>query len=125
MGQSYAQNFPKPSRPKAEAMTLPASATRQICNNPTARRANQLRIFARDTGAVGRSSDRKRAHAKTHLLSRVNEITPLAGRARNFLFPKIRNRAFYAGPALMRGALRDRHERGGRDAVGASGCSVI
>ncbi|MGY3451639.1 hypothetical protein [Bradyrhizobium sp. USDA 4353] len=43
MGQSYAQNFPKPSSPERQARALLARAPRRFCNNQIARRANQLR----------------------------------------------------------------------------------
>ncbi|CCE01873.1 hypothetical protein BRAS3809_5470011 [Bradyrhizobium sp. STM 3809] len=43
LGQSYAQTFPKPSRPVHAAQAWLTRATRRICNNQTGRRANQLR----------------------------------------------------------------------------------
>ncbi|MGJ4954481.1 hypothetical protein ACQR1H_02455 [Bradyrhizobium sp. HKCCYLRH2015] len=84
MGQSYAQNFPKPSRPQREAMALQSPAPRQICNNQTARRANQLRILASYKIANGRSSDRKCARAETHFSSTANGITTLTAEPEHF-----------------------------------------
>ncbi|MGJ5204632.1 hypothetical protein [Bradyrhizobium sp. HKCCYLR20261] len=64
-------------------------------------------------------SSEKRVRDEAHLINAAKAIAPISRNAPIFYFPKIRNRAIWARPALMRGAPRDRHERGGRDAVGA------
>lgn len=84
MGQSYAQNFPKPSRPEREARSRLARAPRRICNNQTARRANQLRSLADQAADQRPSRAAKRMRGETHLLKTFNEISRASRSARDF-----------------------------------------